>query len=61
MWNPDLECPYDPGFKGKDQIVPIPGPIDDRFTEEELHHIRMLYAEKGHLGGQVGGANCWTG
>ena len=37
---------YDQGYKGKDQIHPIPGPIEDRFTEKELHHIRMLYAEK---------------
>lgn len=46
VWDPDLDYMYDPGYKGKDQICPIPGPIEDRFTEEELHHIRMLYAEK---------------
>jgi arylsulfatase A-like enzyme len=46
VWEPDRDYMYDPGFKGKDQISPIPGPIGDRFSEEELHHIRMLYAEK---------------
>jgi arylsulfatase A-like enzyme len=46
VWDPDMDYLYDPGYKGKDQIVPIPGIIGDRFTEKELHHIRMLYAEK---------------
>lgn len=46
VWEPDLDYMYDPGYKGKDQICPLPGPIEDRFTEKELHHIRMLYAEK---------------
>lgn len=42
----DYDCPYDPGFKGKNQIVQIPGLVGDRFTDEELHHLHMLYAEK---------------
>lgn len=46
VWDPDLDYMYNPGYEGKDQICPIPGPIMDRFTEEELNHIRMLYAEK---------------
>ena len=46
VWEHDRDYLYDPGYKGKDQIHPIPGPIEDRFTEKELHHIRMLYAEK---------------
>jgi len=40
------ECPYDPDYQGKDQILPIMGPVDGIYTDEELHHIRMLYAEK---------------
>ena len=42
----DYDCPYDPDFKGKDQIVQIPGLVGDRYTEAELKHIRSLYAEK---------------
>ena len=42
----DHDCPYDPGFEGKDQIVQIPGLVEDRYTEAELKHIRALYAEK---------------
>jgi hypothetical protein len=41
-----MECPYDPGYKGKDQFLPLMGPVKDVYTEEELHHIRMLFAEK---------------
>lgn len=46
VWDPDMKCMYNPDYKGKDQIVPIPEQVDGRFTEEQLHHIRMLYAEK---------------
>jgi len=42
----DHGCPYDPGYKGKDQIVQFPGLVGDRYTEVELKHIRSLYAEK---------------
>lgn len=38
-------CPYDPDYKGKPQPYPCEGPVDGVFTEEQLHHIRMLYAE----------------
>lgn len=38
-------CPYDPDYKGKDQFLPMMVPVDGIYTEEELHHIRMLYAE----------------
>ncbi len=49
-WNPpsvymNFPCPYDPDYKGKDQFLPLMGDVDDLYTEEELHHIRMLYAE----------------
>lgn len=46
VYIPDLKCPYDPDFKGKDLILPVPGPVEGAFNEEELHHIQMLYAEK---------------
>lgn len=45
-YNPDLKCPYDPDYKGKDIILPVPGPVEGAYTEEELHHVRMMYAEK---------------
>ncbi len=49
-WDPPsvfmgFPCPYDPDYKGKDLFTPIMGPVKDLYTEEELHHVRMLYAE----------------
>ncbi|WP_300668195.1 sulfatase [Desulfoluna sp.] len=44
VWEPDTKCPYDPDYTGKDMIIPPLG-MADYFTEEQLHHIRMLYAE----------------
>lgn len=38
-------CPYDPDFKGNPQPYPYEGMVDGVFTEEQLHHVRMLYAE----------------
>lgn len=46
VWDPALKCPYDPDYKGKDYFIPILGMVDDWYTDEEAHHIRMLYAEK---------------
>ncbi len=43
-WTKDQKCPYNAEYKGKDQILPILGPADN-YSEEELHHVRMLYAE----------------
>ncbi len=37
---------YDPGYKGKHQFLPLQCEVREFYTEEELHHIRMLYAEK---------------
>ncbi len=37
-------CPYDPEYKGKNIPTPIMGPAAV-YTEPELNHIRMLYAE----------------
>lgn len=46
VYDPEMKCPYDPDYKGKDMFLPIQGDADKLYTEEELHHIRMLYAEK---------------
>jgi len=51
VYNPDLKCPYDPDYQGKDIILPVglslkQGDKKIGYQEEELHHIRMLYAEK---------------
>ena len=46
VYDPDLKCPYDPDYKGKDMFLPMWGNVKDLFTEPELHHIRMLHAEK---------------
>lgn len=46
VYDPDMECPYNPGYEGKDQFLPLMGPVDGVYTEEQMHHIRMLYAEK---------------
>lgn len=46
VWDPDLVCPYDPDYDGPDIINPVPTYVDGYLTEAELHHIRMLYAEK---------------
>ncbi|MBW2612138.1 MAG: sulfatase [Deltaproteobacteria bacterium] len=42
----DDDCPYNPGYEGKDQFEQIPGMAEGRFTEPQLKHIRSLYAEK---------------
>ena len=46
VYDPDLKCPYDPDYKGKDIILPVPAAVKGVYTEREMHHIRMLYAEK---------------
>ena len=48
VYDPDMKCPYDPDYEDKDIILPIMGSTENEeiYTEEELHHIRMLYAEK---------------
>ena len=49
-WDPpsvylNYPCPYDPDYKGKNQFLPMMVEVEGVYTEEELHHIRMLYAE----------------
>ncbi|MCL4467161.1 MAG: sulfatase [Chloroflexi bacterium] len=46
VYDPDLKCPYDPDYKGKDMFLPLVGEVAGIYTEPELNHIRMLYAEK---------------
>ena len=45
VYDPDMKCPYDPDYKGKDEFLPCAELVDGMYTEEQLHHIRMLYAE----------------
>ncbi len=46
VWDPEMKCPYNPGYKGKDLWNPPIGAVEGVYTEEELNHVRMLYAEK---------------
>lgn len=46
VWNPDMDCPYDPGYAGADIWLPIMDKVNGLYTEEQMRHIRMLYAEK---------------
>ncbi len=45
VYDKKINCPYDPDYKGKDMFLPPMGPAS-MYTEEELRHVRMLYAEK---------------
>lgn len=49
-WDPpsvyaDYPCPYDPDYKGKDEFCPFPELVEGIYTEPQLNHVRMLYAE----------------
>ena len=44
-YDPDMKCPYDPDYAGKDEFLPIAGLVEGIYTEPQLHHVRMLYAE----------------
>jgi arylsulfatase A-like enzyme len=49
VYDPDMKCPYNPDYQGKNIILPVPLTSVEGgggYTEEELHHIRMLFAEK---------------
>ena len=46
VYDPDMKCPYDPDYDGPDMFLPISGTVKDLYTEAELNHVRMLYAEK---------------
>lgn len=38
-------CPYDPDYKGCHEPYPMAGLVDGVYTEAQLNHFRMLYAE----------------
>ena len=49
-WDPpsvymNFPCPYDPDYQGKDEFLPYPELVEGLYTEPQLHHVRMLYAE----------------
>ncbi len=49
-WDPpsvyaDYPCPYDPNYTGKDEFCPFPELVEGIYTEPQLNHVRMLYAE----------------
>jgi len=46
VWDKDMDCPYDIGYKGVDIFHPPMSPVKDLYTEAQLNHIRMLFAEK---------------
>ncbi len=45
VYDPDLKCMYNPDYKGKDEFLPYMEAVDGIYNEDQLHHIRMLYAE----------------
>ena len=46
VWDPEIDYLYDPGYDGLEIINPVATFVDGYLTEEETHHVRMLYAEK---------------
>ena len=49
-WDPpsvysDEPCMYDPDYKGRDMFLPFGEAVEGLYTEAQLHHVRMLYAE----------------
>ena len=46
VWDPEIKCPYDPTYQGQEIINPVPTYVEGYLSENEEHHIRMLYAEK---------------
>ncbi len=45
VYDPDMKCPYNPDYTGKDEILPFPDLVEGLYTEAQLNHVRMLYAE----------------
>lgn len=45
VYDPDGKAMYDPDYTGKHMFLPMAELVKGVYTEEELHHIRMLYAE----------------
>ena len=44
-YDPTMRCPYDPDYTGKDVVLPYSELVEGIYTEPQLNHIRMLYAE----------------
>ena len=45
VYDSDKKCPYDPDYTGKDDFMPVPELVEGIYTEEQMNHVRMLYAE----------------
>ncbi len=45
VYDPETPCPYNPNYTGKDEFLPFPTAVEGLYTEEQMHHVRMLYAE----------------
>ncbi len=45
VYDPDKKCPYNPDYTGKDEFLPLGTTVEGIYTEAQLHHVRMLYAE----------------
>lgn len=46
VYDPEMNCPYDPDYEGKEMFLPIQSDVKGLYTERELQHIRALFAEK---------------
>ncbi len=49
-WGPpsvylDQPCMYNPDYKGKLEFHPLPELVEGLYTEDQIYHLRMLYAE----------------
>ncbi len=45
VYDPNTPCMYDPDYKGKHEFLPIMDLVEGLYNEDQLHHVRMLYAE----------------
>ncbi len=45
VYDPEKTCPYDPDYKGKHEIMPYAELVEGLYSEPQLNHVRMLYAE----------------
>ncbi len=46
VYDPEMSCPYDPDYTGKEMFLPIQSDVKGLYTERELEHVRALFAEK---------------
>ncbi len=45
VYDPETPAMYNPDYKGKHEFLPFPDAVEGLYSEEQLHHVRMLYAE----------------